>query len=265
MTPLDQIVANAAGISHALGNAVVPHAIRTPEPGRNVQALSAMMDSDGKIVMAKRTRKFGAIFALSFVTLSCAAAYVAAPFLTAWTIREAIRNSDSAYLEHKVEWESVRSTLKVSLASYALTPAGDPEALSAHPGIWQRIKEYFGRGALDRFVDTTVTPTGLSGLLTLRKTYKDGVGTISATAGSAPVEEETRFARMRRVWSRVTRAEFASLSRFELDMLDKDDPARTVNCVLELRGLEWKLTELRVRATARSAQNKFAATRLTSM
>ncbi|MGL1622390.1 hypothetical protein ACSTG8_23240, partial [Vibrio parahaemolyticus] len=90
--------------------------------------------------------------------------------------------------------------------------------------IWQRIKEYFGRGALDRFVDSTVTPTGLNGLFTMRKAYRSGVETVGL---SNPDEAPSRFERMRRVCHRVTRAEFASLGRFELDILDKDDPART--------------------------------------
>jgi len=211
--------------------------------------------------MRKRWRKSGVVIALSLAMLGMAGGYVAAPFMTAWSIREAIRGNDSAYLTGKVEWESVRSTLKASLVSYTLTPAGDPESLSAHPGIWHRIKEYFGRGAVDRFVDATVTPTGMAGLLTLRKTFNSGIDTIGS--GATSEAEPSQLERMRRVWSRVTRAEFASLSRFELDMLDKDDPNRTVNCVLELRGLEWKLTELRVRASA--ARNTLQATRLMSM
>lgn len=210
--------------------------------------------------MSKRSRRLLEGLALATAAVVLAGAYVAAPFWTAWSIREAIRDNDSAYLEQKIEWDSVRSTLKASLASYALTPEGSPEALTAHPSLWQRIKEYFGRGALDRFVDSTVTPTGLNGLLTMRKAYRSGVETVGL---ANPEEASSRFERMRGVWKRVTRAEFASLGRFELDMLDRDDPTRTIAAVLELRGMEWKLTELRVRATP--AASTLSATRLLTM
>ncbi len=212
--------------------------------------------------MRTRSRMLKLKVSLALVTamLTLAGAYAAAPFVTAWSIREAIRNNDSTYLEHKIEWEGVRSTLKASLASYTLTPAGNPEERSAHPGLWQRIKAYFGRGALDRFVDATVTPTGLNGLFTVRKAYRSGAETVGITSAGA---EPSRFERMRRVWARTIRAEFTSLTRLELDMLDKDDPARTIACVLELRGLEWKVTELRVRAAPQAG--KLAATRLLTM
>ncbi len=186
------------------------------------------------------------VWRLCSIALACGllgGAYVATPFVTAWTIREAIRANDSDYLESKIEWVSVRATLKESLGKFAFTASGDMAELPEKPGLWQRIKTYVGRGAVDKFVDTTVTPTGMSGLFSMRKAYTAAVvGDDSATR--PPVWE-----RMRRVWSRVTRAEFKGFDRFEMDMIDKQSPDRTINCVLERRGFEWKMTELRVKAT----------------
>lgn len=174
-----------------------------------------------------------------------AGAYIAVPFWTAWTIREAIKSNDSAYLERKIEWTSVRATLKDSLSRFAFTASGELTDAPAKPSLWQRIKTYVGQGAVDRFVDTTITPTGMNGLFAMRKAYQAGLTNAGIEAEKPPMWE-----RMRRVWSRVTRAEFAALHRFEMDMIDKAAPERTINCVLELRGFEWKMTELRVRATA---------------
>jgi Protein of unknown function (DUF2939) len=171
-------------------------------------------------------------------------AFVASPFLTAWTIREAIKGNDSGYLEGKIEWTSVRSTLKESLGKFAFTASGDMTEAPAKPGLWQRIKSYVGRGAVDSFVDTTVTPTGMAGLFEVRKAYQTTITGVEDPAKRPPIWE-----RMRRVWSRVTRAEFARLDRFEMDMIDKQAPERTISCVLELRGFQWKMTELRVKAT----------------
>ena len=181
-----------------------------------------------------------------------AAAYLAVPFWTAWNIREAIKGNDSSYLENKIEWPTVRSSLRESLGKFAFSATGDIKELPEKPSIWQKIKGYVGQGALDRFVETTITPTGMNGLFTMRKAYQASLGAPD------PAQRPPIWERMRRVWSHVTRAEFASLARFEMDMIDKLSPDRTINCVLELRGFEWKMTELRVKPTAADKAAAFA-------
>ncbi len=185
-----------------------------------------------------------------------AAAYIAVPFWTAWTIREAIKANDSAYLTEKIVWPSVRTTLKESLQTYSLTGTGPPidaEPSAAKPSLWQRIKSYVGKGAVDRFVETTVTPTGMGALLNMRKAYETNL--VGAPAERPPIWE-----RMRRVWSKVTRAEFMSLDRFEMDMIDKNEPSRTISAVLERKGFEWLMTELRLKTTDKLAQAAYAST-----
>src|SRR5260370_620910 len=61
-----------------------------------------------------------------------------------------------------------------------------------------------------------------------------------------------------RAWARVKRAEFTSLTSFEIDMEDKYDPTRLYLGKLELRSVGWKLTELRVKflTTAKNAIQK---------
>ncbi|MET0638783.1 MAG: hypothetical protein ABWZ19_02075, partial [Hyphomicrobium sp.] len=65
--------------------------------------------------------------------------------------------------------------------------------------------------------------------------------------------------RIDRAWARVKRAEFTSLTSFEIDMEDKYDPTRLYLGKLELFPAGWKLTELRVKflTTANSAVQKF--------
>jgi hypothetical protein len=54
--------------------------------------------------------------------------------LTAWSIREAIRSGDAAYLERKIEWDSVRGTLRTSLTDTALAaPTAEGAASNAPP------------------------------------------------------------------------------------------------------------------------------------
>ncbi len=171
--------------------------------------------------------------------------YVASPFVTAWYIRDAIRAGNAAYLADKVDWLSLKHTLKPSLSRLALDMPLEPEAVDApKPSLWKRIKAKLGAKMVDRAVDGYVTPEGLTQLFSLRQAYRKHVASAPAAADEAgrPLVE-----RIRLFWSRVQRAEFTRLTRFELDVVDKHAPDRLFAGVMELRGFDWKLTELRIR------------------
>ncbi|MEQ1577950.1 MAG: DUF2939 domain-containing protein [Hyphomicrobium sp.] len=188
--------------------------------------------------MRLRTPILGLFFVIAVV-----AAYVAVPFWTAWSIREAIKSGDSAYLSRKIDFAGVRQTLRPSLAQAAFD-IPDPGAAepAPKPGIWKRIKAYWGKSAIDRFVDSYVTPEGLPKMFQWRKSYREVTGTVESSAQSTPFT--ARFAKF---WSRLKRAEFKSLTAFEIELRDQYDTGRSHVGLLELTGLEWKLTELRVR------------------
>lgn len=172
--------------------------------------------------------------------------YVATPFWAAWTLREAVRTRDTATLERKVEWDSVRRTLKASLAQHArLVPEINPDNELAKPGMWQRVKMAFGQSLLDGFVDRYVTPAGLPQLFEHRHTY-------SKTLRREPDEAETlsRWGRFQRFWARLKRAEFQTFTRIELELEDRRNPERRYVSVLQLEGLEWRLVGLRIVAAA---------------
>ena len=186
------------------------------------------------------------------VVLLAFAAYTAAPFVTAWSIREAVRNGDAAYLENAIDWPGVRETLKPSLSRLAV----DIPDATAEPSLWQRIKAYVGEGAVSTAIDSAVTPEGLPQLFTIRKAYRDYV------SGQPEESKLPVLDRMQRAWARVKRAEFTSLTAFEVDMADKWDESRIYLAKLELTGLGWKLKELRVKflTTAEDSVSKFAGT-----
>lgn len=170
-----------------------------------------------------------------------AVAYVGAPFLTAWNIREAVRNGNSAYLTTAIEWPSLRETLKPSIARIALDLPTSEQTEAASPSLWQRAKAYWGQGAIDRLVESYVTPEGLPQLFTAQKAYRDYVSGDDGTNG-LPILE-----RISRAWSRVKRAEFTGFTTFEIDMADKNDPSRIYLGKLQLSRVGWKLTELRLK------------------
>lgn len=188
---------------------------------------------------------------ISLAALLCVALVVAGymfwPLATAWRIREAIRGGDAEYLADKIEWSSLKRTLKPSLMQIAMPPQAAVAAVAgadappARPGLWQRFKNYLGESAVDRMIEAYVTPEGLPQLFQYGKTYREKIKGEDDPATHPLPERISRF------WSRVLRAEFTSLDRFELEMRDRGEPPRVYTGVLELKGLEWKLTGLTVR------------------
>lgn len=192
--------------------------------------------------------------------LGAVLAFTASPFVTAWSIREAIRSGDAPYLESKIEWPAVKASLKASMSTYALgpdpaTPATAEAAPSAKPGLWQRLKAAYGRRVVASMVETMVTPHGLPKLFAYRKSFNENVRGLPDEAKTLPLSE-----RIRRSWERVVRAEFLSPSRFAMEMRDKSDPQRSYAGILEFKGFEWKLVHLEIKSE-RSEPRPTAAAR----
>ena len=176
--------------------------------------------------------------------------YVAAPFVTAWSIREAMQTGNTAYLAKKIEWPTVRETLRESLVAFATGPTtvASPGAEPPRPGLWQRIKTGLSRRAVDNVVDAYVTPEGLPQLFNARQFYRENISGEAAADRALPWHQ-----RARRFWSRVKRAEFHSPTEFEIEMADRNDPGRHYVGLIKLRGMTWKLVELRVRKVREAA------------
>ena len=196
------------------------------------------------------------LLAKALLIILAISAYIGSPFVTAWSIREAVRSGDTAYLERAIDWPSVRTTLKPAIGRIALNlPDAETEQPGAKPGLWQRFKAYWGQGAVNRAIDGYITPEGLPQLFAIRKAYRGYV------AGDPDDIKAPILERMKRAWARVKRAEFTGLTTFEVDMADKYDESRIFLGKLELTSLGWKLRELRVKflTTADSAVQKFSS------
>ena len=181
---------------------------------------------------------------LTALVLGVATTYVASPFVSAWSLREAVMRSDTAAIEQRVEWGSVRQTLRASLAREAnLLPMVTEAGAAVRPSMWQRVKSAFGSSMLDRFIETYVTPEGLPKLVDYRRTWKQATS-------SAPAEPEpgSRVERFKRFWDRIKRAEFVSPTKVVIEIADKNEPDRRYVSVMEMQGLGWRLTGLEVRS-----------------
>jgi len=184
----------------------------------------------------------GRLIAVVLTLLLVGGGYVLSPFVAAWNLREAIKTSDTETLERKVIWSSVRASLRASLAANAkLLPEVNEAGERLTSSLWQRVKKAFGQSMLDRFVESYVTAEGLPRLFRYRNKWN---GTVKSE-----VDEDDKldfFERTKAFYRRLHRAEFTSLTRIEIEMLDKFDPERRYVSVMELHGFEWKLAELRI-------------------
>jgi hypothetical protein len=184
------------------------------------------------------------------MALVASLAYVAWPLYTALQIRDAMISGDTATLTRRIEWESVRASLKASLTPDAAARlAADPEA--PPPSLWQRVKAVVGGSVTNTVVERYVTPERLPVLLGYRRFWR---GTIQPALGweePRTVLAGTLFAgtaidRFASFWKRLRSAVFHSPRHLEIEIQDKYAPGRTYKSTLELRGFGWKLTRLAI-------------------
>lgn len=194
-------------------------------------------------------RRFLVLSLLSLTVIGAALAYVASPFVAAWNLREAIRTSDTATLERKIDWPRFRESLKTSLSrSTALRAEVDAAGAEVKPTLWQRVKAAFGATMTDRFVETYVTPQGLPKLFAMRKTWN------SKVRGNEDDSKQPWDVRVREFYGRIKRAEFRSLGTIEIEVAERQPPTRHVIATLELSGFEWHLVGVTFNDVAPAAE-----------
>lgn len=184
------------------------------------------------------------------VAVVLAVLYAAWPVYVALEIREAIIAGDTATLSRRIEWDSLRASLKTSLSPETIARlAADPDA--PKPSLWQRMKAVVAPAMAETVVDRYVTPENLPLLLGYRRVYR---GTMRPALGLHEPKTVlagswlggTSIDRFASFWSRVRSAVFYSPTRFVLEVEDKYRPERRYIGTLELKGWTWMLTGLQV-------------------
>jgi hypothetical protein len=194
-------------------------------------------------------RRLG-LFRISVFLLLLATAYIGWPLYTAHTIREAMRNGDTAALSSKVEWDSVRASLKASMSAEALA-ALETEPGAPKPTLWQRVKSTIAPGMASSVIDRYATPEHLPVFLGYRRIWRGTLQPVVAksdppTALAGTWLDGTFVDRFVAFYGRIRRAVFHSLTRFEIEVADRHRLDRSYTGILELKGLEWKLTSLTI-------------------
>jgi Protein of unknown function (DUF2939) len=179
-----------------------------------------------------------------------AAAYVAWPMYSVLQIREAVKAGDTATLARKVEWDSVRTTLKASMSAEAIAALEtDPNA--PKPTLWQRVKSKIAPHVAKPAIDRYVTPEYFPVFMGYRRIWRGATQPIIG-----PTEPPTQLAgtwlggtaidRFVAFYGRVRRAVFQSFTRFEIEVVDRYRADRSFTGTLELRDFEWKLIGLTI-------------------
>jgi len=167
--------------------------------------------------------------------------YIASPLLAAWTLRQDIRRGDTAAVERRVDWPRVRASLKTALKSETQTAAMlEAEAKGrTKPSLWQRVKLGFGAGMIERYVETTFTPSGVITAYAA-KTKAD------ALLGRPDESAEPLTSRVLAFLRRIERIEHPSVGRFIITVRDQTVTGRLYVGDLQLQNLEWRLVDLAI-------------------
>lgn len=169
--------------------------------------------------------------ALLLAALLAVAAYAAAgPWRTVHAIRDAIEANDSAAISEQVDFPALRASLKRQLADRLVRAAGaevQSNALGAF-GI------ALATGASSMAVDATVNPLGLAALVQGRAVWRQIGNDFAPPDPGVPAQRPFHDARYR----------YESPSRFSVTV--RDEAGRPLAFILTRRGLDWRLTDVRL-------------------
>jgi hypothetical protein len=188
------------------------------------------------------------------------------PVISAFQIKQAVKAGDVATLERKVHWVPVRASLKASIAELqpVASLVAEGPAASGRPSLWGRFKAAATPMLAETFIDTYVTPEGISQIQAARRggwrtlfgmaprVPEPGARTAASMSaaivggdGALDVEGNV-LARFVAFYQRVVRARFHSLSSVEFEIADKGTPERRYISLFELSNFDWKLASVRV-------------------
>ncbi|WP_298719455.1 DUF2939 domain-containing protein [uncultured Oceanisphaera sp.] len=170
-----------------------------------------------------------------------AVGYVAAaPWLTAYRISDAVDQRDSVALAERVEFDSVRLSLKQQLNSRVLRELGADNKQNPFAALGASLANIM----VDGLLDTYMTPAGIERLMR-GETPAPGIPESrplppSNTNGNGSDSGKPQAER-KKLFSDAHMG-YRSLHRFVVTVTD--DEGKQADFVLSRRGLDWKLTAI---------------------
>lgn len=171
---------------------------------------------------------------LAVAVLAALLAWTAAgPYRTVNAIRDAAQARDAQAMAEQVDFPALRSSLKAQLSDRLLREVGTPSPDNPFAAFGLSI----AGGLVGGMVDVLVTPAGLGAMMEGRRTWDRASGT------PPPSSDEARDPSAPRPLQDA-QYRYESLSRFTATV--HDDQGRPVVFVMTRRGLDWKLSDIRL-------------------
>jgi Protein of unknown function (DUF2939) len=158
--------------------------------------------------------------------------FAAWPVWSAWRLRAAIKARDLAGIESRVDWPTLRSNLKQTVAAYL-------EDQSPDGGLLSTVKRTLVPFAATQMVEFAVTPRTLALVLAgdLAGSATKSTNTVESDAAVDAINDQLSLRRLR--W-----AFFETPSRFRIEATAQTDPTRRVVSIVALQGGTWRLVDV---------------------
>lgn len=157
----------------------------------------------------------------------------AGPYRTVNAIRDAAQARDAQAMAEQVDFPALRSSLKAQLGDRLLREVGTPSPDNPFAVFGLGL----AGGLVDGLVDVLVTPAGLGAMMEGRRTWD------RATGQPPPSRDDAHDETARRPLHDA-QYRYESPSRFTATV--HDDQGRPVVFVMTRRGLDWKLSDIRL-------------------
>ena len=132
--------------------------------------------------------------------------YLVSPYYSLWRFRSALASGSVNDLEARIDFPSVRESLKDQIRVRAAKSIAEDKSLKDNP--FGGIATAFAPMMVNYFVDNFVTPSGISAVIADSKTALDGANSQTAS------NEEKKTIN----WSRVHYAFFTTPTQFRVDI-----------------------------------------------
>ncbi len=188
------------------------------------------------------------------------ASYAIWPFWSVYQLRQALKAGDLPAIDARVEWQTVRTSLRQSLLSRLAAPnsmRAPTGPVGPSPGswrtMWRNVKSAITVSVVENTVDRLLTPAGLARLFAARETYRrDVLPSLGINKPKGPLNgtwlEGGRIERAVVQIKRLKAIDIISPTRVEMKVQTRYNPNRHYITVLQLKDYTWKLVGLRLLA-----------------
>ncbi len=167
--------------------------------------------------------------------LALAVLYLAGPVWAGWNLRQAMRNRDTASLEARVDWQTLRRNMKPRLAA-AIKDDADKSGVIG--GLFKRA---IGGTMSNAAVETFVTPGNLARILAGRAFVLER---FPGASQPAPADDDPEDVDDPAPPRRIRWAFFESPTRFRVEAVNPTLPNARIVSTLALQGLSWRLIDV---------------------